>query len=62
MDLTAWQRSTSCGGGGNNCMEVAAPESSRIALRESTSPTQILTTHPTTLHALLRTIKAGRLA
>ncbi|MFI6860017.1 DUF397 domain-containing protein [Streptomyces sp. NPDC050421] len=56
-----WQRSSFCGGGGNNCVEVAAwPETEGIALRESDSPASVLTTNRAALSALVRGLKAEK--
>lgn len=55
-----WQRSSFCGGGGNNCVEVAAAASG-VALRESSIPDEALTTGRTTLFSLIRSVKAGAL-
>lgn len=55
-----WQRSSFCGGGGNNCVEVAAlADDGRIALRESESPTALLVTSRAALGALVRELKLG---
>lgn len=56
-----WQRSSFCGGGGNNCVEVAAlTDDSGVALRESESPGTVLAVDRGALRALLVDIKAGR--
>lgn len=57
-----WQKSSFSGGGtGDSCVELALPHTSptSIHLRESDTPTTILTTNPTALHALLTTVKRG---
>jgi hypothetical protein len=57
-----WQKSSFSGGGtGDECVELALPATSpsSIYLREGDYPTTILTTTPTTLHALLITLKNG---
>ncbi|MFB7953018.1 DUF397 domain-containing protein [Streptomyces sp. NPDC056045] len=54
-----WQRSSFCGGGGNNCVEVAAaPQSSHVVLRESESPDIVLTASRGAMRALLLSVKA----
>ncbi|MGW1319416.1 DUF397 domain-containing protein [Streptomyces sp. NPDC002426] len=54
-----WQRSSFCGGGGNNCVEVAAlADGSGIALRESESPSTSFVASREALRALLVAIKA----
>jgi hypothetical protein len=55
-----WQRSSFCGGGGNNCVEVAAAANG-VALRESNTPDEALTTDRTALRSLIRSVKAGTL-
>ncbi|MEV0636812.1 DUF397 domain-containing protein [Streptomyces sp. NPDC050619] len=57
-----WQKSSFFGGStGDSCVELALPHTSPtpIHLRESETPTTILTTNPTALHALLTTVKSG---
>ncbi|MEV0636807.1 DUF397 domain-containing protein [Streptomyces sp. NPDC050619] len=57
-----WQKSSFSGGGtGDECVELALPHTSPtpIHLRESETPTTILTTNPTALHALLTTVKSS---
>ncbi|MDX3229557.1 DUF397 domain-containing protein [Streptomyces sp. ME19-01-6] len=58
MYESTWQRSSFCGGGGNNCIEVAA-DGSTIAIRESTDPDAILTTNRTALRAFVLEVKGG---
>ncbi|KUO18458.1 DUF397 domain-containing protein [Streptomyces dysideae] len=56
----AWQKSSFSGGGtGDECVELALPTASptSIQLRESDTPTAVLTTNRTALHALLTTVK-----
>ncbi|WP_447039119.1 DUF397 domain-containing protein [Streptomyces sp. DSM 118878] len=58
---TAWQKSSYSGGGdSSDCVELAA-EAATIHLRESETPTAHLTTTPTRLNALIRTLKSGAL-
>jgi Domain of unknown function (DUF397) len=57
---TDWQRSSFCGGGGNNCVEIAATRGG-IALRESEDPARIVTTDRAALRALIISVKAGAL-
>ncbi|MDF3143017.1 MULTISPECIES: DUF397 domain-containing protein [unclassified Streptomyces] len=57
-----WQKSSFSGGStGDSCVELALPTASptSIHLRESDTPTTVLTTTPTALHALLTTLKNG---
>ncbi|MFG3253352.1 DUF397 domain-containing protein [Streptomyces sp. NPDC048172] len=54
-----WQRASFCGGGGNNCVEVAAAAAGRVALRESERPERVLTMGPSLLGALIRHVKAN---
>lgn len=55
-----WQRSSFCGGGGNNCVEVAATDNG-VAIRESDIPDEVLATGSNTLFSLIRSVKAGAL-
>ncbi|WP_087926147.1 DUF397 domain-containing protein [Streptomyces albireticuli] len=59
MAECGWQRSTFSGGGGNNCVEIAAAGSG-IVIRESEAPDQNITTDRGMLSTLLIGIKAGR--
>ncbi|MEL3946829.1 DUF397 domain-containing protein [Streptomyces sp. LNU-CPARS28] len=60
MTVSNWQRSSFCGGGGNNCVEVSTTDHG-VALRESDSPADVLTTDRAALGALVRSVKAGPL-
>jgi hypothetical protein len=51
-----WQKSSYSGSGDNNCVELAASDTT-LALRESDTPTVVLHTHHPQLTALLRHIK-----
>ena len=53
-----WLKSSFSEASGNNCVEVAATQEG-IALRESESPTEILSTGSGALSALLRRVKSG---
>ncbi|MGY1456089.1 DUF397 domain-containing protein [Streptomyces sp. SS8] len=59
MSEPSWQKSSFSGGGGNNCVEVAADDGDGIAVRESTDPGRVLTTDRAAFRALLRGAKAG---
>ncbi|WP_274561529.1 DUF397 domain-containing protein [Streptomyces spiramyceticus] len=56
-----WQRSSFCAGGGNNCVEVAPSGSDGVAIRESETPADIVSTNRTALKALVLGVKAGEL-
>lgn len=60
MAESDWQRSSFCGGGGNNCIEVAATPDG-MALRESGVPAEILTANRRAALALIRDVKARTL-
>ncbi|WP_323186763.1 DUF397 domain-containing protein [Streptomyces sp. NBC_00878] len=53
-----WLKSSFSEASGNNCVEVAATEDG-ISLRESESPTKVLSTGPEVLSTLLRSVKSG---
>ncbi|WP_329219846.1 DUF397 domain-containing protein [Streptomyces sp. NBC_01485] len=54
-----WQKSSFSGfGDGNNCLELASAPTT-LHLRESDTPTTILTTTPTTLAHLLAGIRSA---
>ncbi|MGC5345767.1 DUF397 domain-containing protein [Streptomyces sp. DT171] len=58
MPETEWQRSSFCGGGGNNCVEMR-PDGAMIHVRESQAPDTVITMTTTQLAALLKGVKAG---
>ncbi|MFC8131273.1 DUF397 domain-containing protein [Streptomyces sp. NPDC057302] len=60
MHTYNWQKST-YSGDASNCVYVAATPDGKIHLRESDTPTTTLTTTPTPLHTLIRTLKATAL-
>ncbi|MFD8382809.1 DUF397 domain-containing protein [Streptomyces sp. NPDC059679] len=61
MSRLIWRKSSFSEGGALNCVEVATDPTGTLHLRESDDPHTVITTTPTTLHALLRTIKTGAL-
>ncbi|MET9297590.1 DUF397 domain-containing protein [Streptomyces sp. NPDC003077] len=61
MNHLAWQRSSFSGGSANNCVEVALAAGHQMAIRESTTPEEIITTDTTVLAALLHSVKSGHL-
>ncbi|WP_250302181.1 DUF397 domain-containing protein [Streptomyces sp. A 4/2] len=58
MPVYTWQKSSHSTEGAN-CVNVAIAPDGGIALRESDSPSAILTTTPASLGALLATVKRG---
>ncbi|WP_250302182.1 DUF397 domain-containing protein [Streptomyces sp. NBC_01387] len=56
MDTYRWQKS-SFSGEAANCVDVAIAPDGGIALRESDSPSAILTTTPASLGALLAAVR-----
>ncbi|WP_413801587.1 DUF397 domain-containing protein [Streptomyces iranensis] len=58
MHNPVWQRSSFCGGGGNNCIEIAADDRSTV-IRESSDPCAILTTDRAALRAFVVAVKGG---
>lgn len=60
MSELHWLKSSFSEDGGNNCVEVAAMEHNGIVVRESDSPTLVITTNQAALRALIRGAKAGR--
>ncbi|WP_413798837.1 DUF397 domain-containing protein [Streptomyces iranensis] len=61
MDQLNWQKSSFSEGHSDTCMEVATDPIGTPHLRESDDPHTVITTTPTALRALLRTIKTGAL-
>ncbi|MFE0047449.1 DUF397 domain-containing protein [Streptomyces albireticuli] len=53
-----WQKSSFCGGGGNNCVELR-PESGLIRMRESTDPGTAITLTRDQLTTFVTGVKAG---
>lgn len=60
MGTEDWQRSSFCGGGGNNCVEVATAGHGGVALRESDDPDHVVVASANALAALLASVKARR--
>ncbi|WP_019058223.1 DUF397 domain-containing protein [Streptomyces prunicolor] len=58
MSQFSWQRSSYSGSGDNNCVELAASDTT-LALRESDDPTVVLHTQRPQLTALLRHIRTS---
>lgn len=56
-----WLKSSFSDAGGNNCVEIAAPEDGTLALRESEHPAAILSTRRSSLGALVRGVKSGEI-
>ncbi|WP_455362209.1 DUF397 domain-containing protein [Streptomyces sp. SYSU K21746] len=61
MPQLAWQKSSSSTGDQGECVELAVGPRRRVHLRESDHPTDVATTTPAALGALLVAIKSGRL-
>ncbi|MFF6998537.1 DUF397 domain-containing protein [Streptomyces sp. NPDC008313] len=60
MKPLTWQKST-YSGDSSNCVYIAADSTgTTLHLRESDAPDTILTTTPTLLHSLIRTLKANQ--
>ncbi|MFB8114513.1 DUF397 domain-containing protein [Streptomyces sp. NPDC055962] len=53
-----WVKSSFSDAGGNNCVEVAAMEDKRVAIRESDSPDVVLIASYSALHALVLEMKS----
>ena len=58
MPRFTWQKSSYSGSADNNCLELAASDTT-LALRESDSPTVVLHTQRPQLAALLRHIRTS---
>lgn len=54
-----WQRASACGGGGNNCVEVAVNSTGSVALRDSTRPHQTVATSGAAFRALVHELRSG---
>ncbi|WP_078607219.1 DUF397 domain-containing protein [Streptomyces flavidovirens] len=59
MSERDWQRSSFCGGGGNNCVELATAQGNGVAIRESETPGLVVSTNRAALRALVLGVKAG---
>lgn len=55
-----WQRSSYCGAGGNNCLELSS-DAGAVSLRESENPDDVITADPAAFGTLVVGIKSGRL-
>lgn len=60
MSDSRWQKSSFCGGGGNNCIELAAVQN-RIAIRESQEPEEVALAATAALRGLIHAVKSGTL-
>ncbi|MFD7816182.1 DUF397 domain-containing protein [Streptomyces sp. NPDC059785] len=56
MNRSDWQRSSFCGGGGNNCVELTTFGGS-VALREGDSPTEVIEVNRKALLSLIRAVR-----
>ncbi|WP_078965616.1 DUF397 domain-containing protein [Streptomyces sp. IGB124] len=57
MNKVVWQRSSFCGGGGNNCVEIAElPDG--IAIRDSVYPGRVLAIGRAALSAFIGHVRA----
>ncbi|MER8160147.1 DUF397 domain-containing protein [Streptomyces sp. NPDC094472] len=61
MSRLIWRKSSFSEGGAVNCLEVATDPTGTPHLRESDDPHTVITTTPTALRALLRTMETGAL-
>lgn len=59
MSQLTWQKSSFSEAGADTCVEIAVGLAGRTHLRESDDPGTVLTTSPTALRTLVRSIKAG---
>ncbi|MFF8525317.1 DUF397 domain-containing protein [Streptomyces werraensis] len=60
MTTLDWKRSSFCGGGGNNCVEVAVnDEDDDIAIRNSTRPEQVIKTSRTAFTAFITQLRTS---
>ena len=60
MSDLKWVKSSFSEASGNNCVEVAAADADRVTLRESESPTVVISTSRTALRALVLGVKASQ--
>ncbi|GAA0452423.1 DUF397 domain-containing protein [Streptomyces stramineus] len=60
MQETAWQKSSFCGGGGNNCVEIRSGAES-VHIRESERPALVLSSTRERLALLFEGVKTDRL-
>lgn len=55
-----WQKSTYSGGGdGDHCIELATDATDAIAIRESDTPDEVITTTPDAFSGLIRHLKSA---
>ncbi|MGA4851512.1 DUF397 domain-containing protein [Streptomyces sp. G5(2025)] len=57
MSELKWLKSSFSEASGNACVEVAAMFGARLAIRESESPADVLTTDRAALEALIRSLR-----
>jgi hypothetical protein len=60
MPETNWQRSSYCGNGGNNCVEISV-NGEYIAIRDSIAPERVIITSDHAFRNLTSSIKSGDL-
>ncbi|MGW3552177.1 DUF397 domain-containing protein [Streptomyces griseoincarnatus] len=59
MTALDWKRSSFCGGGGNNCVEIAIfDEDGDVAIRNSTRPQLVIRTSRAAFAALVTQLRA----
>lgn len=59
MNELNWKRSSFCGGGGNNCVEVAVRDDTRIAIRHSVHPNRGFSVDRGAFAAFVSAVGAG---
>ncbi|MEU4886486.1 MULTISPECIES: DUF397 domain-containing protein [Streptomyces] len=60
MDALDWKRSSFCGGGGNNCVEIAMRDQDRVAVRDSVHPAQTIEVSRAALTAFITGVRTGK--
>ncbi|WP_327190650.1 DUF397 domain-containing protein [Streptomyces xinghaiensis] len=60
MDALDWKRSSFCGGGGNNCVEIAICDRARMAVRDSVNPARTIEVSRAALTAFITGVRTGK--
>ncbi|MCC3651551.1 DUF397 domain-containing protein [Streptomyces sp. S07_1.15] len=59
MDALDWKRSSFCGGGGNNCVEIAICDQDRMAVRDSVHPARTIKVSRAALTTFIAGVRNG---
>ncbi|MFI1955554.1 DUF397 domain-containing protein [Streptomyces xinghaiensis] len=61
MNQLNWKRSSFCGGGGNNCVEIAVCDQVSTAIRDSSHPVCTIRLSRTALNSFISSVRSKTL-